>query len=61
MRISILRDLEGVAGMVDFHKQTYGSAKYYPQSKRLTTVEVHAWVERALEGGAAEIWLLYQL
>ena len=56
MRIFILGDLEGAAGVVDFHQQTYSDARYYDQAKRLSTLEVNALVEGALEGGAQEVW-----
>ena len=58
MKIFILGDLEGTAGVVDFHQQTYSDAKYYEQAKRLATLEVNALVEGTLEGGATEIWFL---
>ena len=58
MKIFILGDLEGTAGVVDFHQQTYGDAKYYEQAKRLATLEVNALVEGVLEGRAQEIWFL---
>ncbi len=58
MKIFILGDLEGAAGVVDFRQQTYSDAKYYEQAKRLATLEVNALVEGALEGGATEIWFL---
>ena len=52
MRVFILGDLEGTAGVVDFHQQTYSDAKYYDQAKRLATLEVNALVDGVLEGGA---------
>ena len=58
MRIFILGDLEGAAGVVDFHQQTYSDAKYYEQAKRLSTLEVNALVDGTLEGGAQEVWFL---
>jgi len=58
MKIFILGDLEGTAGVVDFRQQTYSDAKYYEQAKRLATLEVNALVEGVLEGGATEIWFL---
>ena len=35
MKVFILGDLEGTAGVVDFKSQTYSDAKYYEQTKRL--------------------------
>ena len=58
MKIFILGDLEGAAGVVDFRQQTYSDAKYYEQAKRLATLEVNALAEGALEAGATELWFL---
>ncbi len=58
MKIFVLGDLEGAAGVVDFHQQTYSDSKYYEQAKRLATLEVNALVEGVLEGGAKKIWFL---
>ena len=58
MKIFILGDLEGTAGVVDFRQQTYSDARYYEQAKRLATLEVNALVEGVLDGGAKEIWFL---
>ncbi|MDH7569364.1 MAG: M55 family metallopeptidase [Armatimonadota bacterium] len=58
MKIYILCDLEGTAGVVDFQKQTYPDGKYHEEAKRLATLEVNAVVEGALEGGATEIVVL---
>jgi D-amino peptidase len=54
MKIYILTDLEGVAGVVEWeHANSEG--RYYERSKRLLTQEVNAAVEGALEAGATEI------
>lgn len=55
MRIYIMTDIEGVAGVVDFASQTYSSSKYYEQAKELLTAEVNASVEGAMRAGATEV------
>ena len=39
LKVFIIGDLEGTAGVVDFQLQTYNDAKYYEQAKRLATLE----------------------
>jgi len=58
MRIYILADLEGTAGVVDFESQTYSSGKYYEMAKELVTEEINAACKGALEAGAKEIVVL---
>jgi D-amino peptidase len=58
MKIFILGDLEGAAGVVDFNQQTYSDGKYYEQSKRLATLEVNALAQGIFDGGAKEVWFL---
>jgi len=58
MKVYILGDLEGTAGVVDFHQQTYSDAKYYEQAKRLATLEINALIQGILDGGGKEVWLL---
>ncbi len=61
MKIYVVCDLEGVAGVVDHHQQcrwdvaTGWYAPYLAQARRLATLELNALVEGALEGGATEI------
>ena len=55
MKIYIMTDLEGVAGVVDFESQTYDTGKYYEKAKELLTAEVNAAVEGAMRAGATEI------
>jgi D-amino peptidase len=58
MKIYILCDLEGTAGVVDFETQTYGGAKYIEDSRRLATLELNALVDGCIDGGADEIIVL---
>jgi D-amino peptidase len=58
VKIYVLCDLEGAAGVVDFHTQTYAEGKYNEQAKTLATLELNALVDGALEGGATEVIVL---
>jgi D-amino peptidase len=61
MKIYVVCDLEGVAGVIDFSQQCHWEvsreyyAPYLDQARRLATLELNALVEGALEGGATEI------
>jgi D-amino peptidase len=61
MKIYVVCDLEGVAGVIDFSQQCHWEASkgyyasYLDQARRLATLELNALVEGALEGGASEI------
>ena len=56
MKVYIVCDLEGVAGVVDFKKQCMENGAYYRQAIRMATLELNALVEGAIEGGATEIF-----
>ena len=56
MKVYIVCDLEGVAGVVDFRKQCMEDGAYYQQAIRMATLELNALVEGALEGGATEVY-----
>lgn len=61
MKIYVVCDLEGVAGVIDHHQQCQWDvgrgwyAPYYEQARRLATLELNALIEGALAGGATEI------
>ena len=61
MKIYVVCDLEGVAGVVDHRQQCQWDASrgWYPpyldQARRLATLELNAAVEGALAGGATEV------
>jgi D-amino peptidase len=61
MKIYVVCDLEGVAGVIDHRQQCqWDAAKgwyapYLAQARRLATQELNALVEGAMEGGATEI------
>ena len=55
MKILILTDLEGVAGVVSFEEQTGPEGRYYDAAKKLLTAEVNAAVEGLLAAGVDEV------
>lgn len=61
MKIYVICDLEGVAGVVDHRQQCQWDvpkgwyAPFLAQARRLATLELNALVEGALEGGATEV------
>ncbi len=55
MRIYIMTDLEGVAGVLNFEEWCHPGARYYDVAKELLTREVNAAVEGFLAAGASEI------
>lgn len=55
MKVLIITDLEGVAGVVNFSTQVYDYTKYYEQAKILLTEEVNAVVEGLLERNITDI------
>jgi D-amino peptidase len=56
MKVFIVCDLEGVAGIVDFEKQCDEKGAYYQQAIKVATLELNALVEGLIEGGVAEIY-----
>jgi D-amino peptidase len=54
VKIYVVCDIEGVAGVIDHRQQCWEDGKYYEQARRLATLELNALVEGALEGGAKE-------
>lgn len=58
MKVLMMTDLEGVAGVVSFEQQSYATAPYYEGAKRLLTAEINAAVEGLLAAGATEVLVL---
>jgi len=58
MKIVILTDCEGVAGVVNWADYGSPGSMYYETTKRLTTLETNAAIEGALEAGATEIMVV---
>jgi D-amino peptidase len=55
MKIYIMTDLEGVAGVANFHDWASHGQPYYETAKEFVTQEVNAAVDGFFEGGATEI------
>ncbi len=55
MRIYIMTDLEGVAGVLNFDEWCHPGARYYDVAKELLTQEVNAAIDGFLAAGASEI------
>ncbi|MGB9717263.1 MAG: M55 family metallopeptidase [Thermoproteota archaeon] len=55
MKIWIMTDLEGVAGVFSFDEHASPKGRWYDLSRKLLTQEVNAAVEGALEQGAGEV------
>lgn len=55
MKVYILTDIEGVAGVVSHVDHSYADGKYYEHSKGLLTAEVNAAVEGLLAEGIEEV------
>ena len=51
MKIYIMCDLEGAAGVIDHRRQCWFDGEYYKQARQLATLELNALVEGGLEGG----------
>jgi len=55
MKVYLMTDLEGVAGVVTHIHHSYQDGKYYDASKDLLTKEANAAVDGLLEHGVAEV------
>lgn len=55
MKIHIMTDLEGCAGIMNERDYLYENSRYYELARELLTLEVSAAVEGALEAGATEV------
>jgi len=55
MKIYIMTDLEGVAGVLDFESWCCPSSRYYELAKEFLTLEVNAAIEGFFSAGATEI------
>ncbi len=55
MKVFIMTDIEGVAGVLSFQEWTGPGKPYYPVARELLTREVNAAVEGLFEGGATSI------
>lgn len=58
MKVLMMTDLEGVAGVVSFEKQGYADGIYHEAAKRLLTLEVNAAIEGLLAVGVEDVLVL---
>lgn len=58
MKILIITDLEGVAGVITYEEYCVPSGKFYKRACELATLEANAAIEGALEAGADLIEVL---
>jgi D-amino peptidase len=58
MKIYILTDMEGVAGVVDWENFANPGARYYEKACELLVGEINAAIEGALEAGVKEVVVL---
>ncbi|HNS32310.1 MAG TPA: M55 family metallopeptidase [bacterium] len=55
MKIFIMTDLEGVAGVITYEGWANGNARYFQQSRTLLAMEVNAAVDGFISAGATDI------
>jgi D-amino peptidase len=55
MKVYIMTDLEGVAGVLDAEEWILPTSRYYEEAKRLLTAEVNAAAKGFFDGGATQI------
>lgn len=55
MKVYMMTDLEGVAGVVSFGSQTAIEGRYYDQAKRLLTAEINAAIEGLVGVGVDDV------
>ena len=58
MKLYVMTDMEGVAGVLDSENWCHHSSKHYDLAIELLTREVNAAVEGFIEGGATEIMVV---
>lgn len=58
MKVLMMTDLEGVAGVVTFEQDSYSDGKYYETAKRLLTAEVNAAINGLIEAGADDVMVV---
>lgn len=58
VKVLMMTDLEGVAGVVSFEDQTAPGGRYYEAAKKLLTAEVNAAVEELVQAGIEEVLVI---
>ena len=57
MRLYILSDAEGTAGVVNFWDYSRPEFRYYETTRKLVTLEINAAIEGALEAGVTDVYV----
>ena len=58
MKVAIMTDLEGTAGVTSFQLETYETGRYHDQARRLAMAEVNAAVDGFLEAGCDDVLIV---
>lgn len=58
MKIAIMTDLEGTAGVTSFHEETYPDGRHHVLARQLAMAEVNAAVEGFLEAGCDDVLII---
>jgi len=58
MKVLIMTDLEGVAGVVSFEDHTSPGSRYYEAAKKLLTAEVNAAIDGLIQSGVEEVLVI---
>ena len=58
MKVFMMTDIEGVAGVTSFETHTQSTSRYYDDCKRLLTAEINAAVDALVDSGAEDILVL---
>ena len=58
MRVAIMTDMEGVAGVINFKDWIFPESRYYEQGKILLTNEVNAAIRGFFDAGATECFVI---
>ena len=58
MKIAIMTDLEGTAGVTSFHEETYPEGRHHVLARQLAMAEVNAAVDGFLEAGCDDVLII---
>jgi D-amino peptidase len=58
MKIAIMTDLEGTAGVTSFHEETYPEGRHHILARQLAMAEVNAAVDGFLEAGCTDALII---
>ncbi|HCL27935.1 MAG TPA: hypothetical protein DIC52_05840 [Candidatus Latescibacteria bacterium] len=58
MKVAIMTDLEGTAGVTSFHDETYPEGRHHVLARQLAMAEVNAAVDGFLEAGCDDVLII---